>query len=517
MKKLLILICIASQLPLIAQKKKEKGTSNLLFQPNRVEFEIGKVDEDFTIINGGYDGVAVVQQTFNKIDGKYAWHITKLDSALEEQWKKTLFIDITGRLIGYEYFGGKYYLLLTASQYRTQDLLVYEIDEQANVNEFEITTVFPIRLEYFEVIGETIILGGNVNSKPAIITYSVKEKKPKVLPGFYENRNAIMDIIVDDDELMFTVILREKLISRQYTIRAKTFTSEGLMVQDLFITAGDKKNLIDGASTTFDNGIQLVAGAQSKRSTSYSKGLYLAKFVNGRQQFIKYHNYADLENFFGYLNDKREQRIKERIKRRKDLGKNSKFNYRLLVHDMIEVEDGVNLMVAEAYYPRYSSSGNFSSPYSYGYGGRGVPTTFMGYKFTHAIVVAFNNNGDILWDHSFKIKDVQTYSLDKLVSVGNFGEETVLMYLDENEIRSKIVRQNEVVEGKTYNPVRLNDQLEEVRNRNPDEEGIDHWFQECFYAYGVQNLGKPGALGFKNVRKVFYINKIKYNGDGVVN
>ena len=517
MKKLLILLAIAAQLPLAAQKKKEKDTSNLLVQPNRVEFEAGKLHEDYTLINGGYDGIAVIQQTYKKVEGKYAWHVTKLDTALQEQWKKTLFVDVTARLLGYEYHEGKYYLLLTASQYRNQDLLVYEIDLDGAVKEFEITTVFPIRLEYFEVIGETILLGGNVNNKPAIITYNVHEKKPRVLPGFYENRNQLLDIIIDDDELMFTVILREKLVSRQYTVRAKTFTSEGLMVQDLFITAGEKKNLIDGASTTFDNGIQMVAGAHSRRSTSYSKGLYLAKFVNGRQQFVKYHNYADLENFFGYMNQKREKRIKNRIQKRKDLGKNSKFNYRLLVHEMKELEDGVNLMVAEAYYPRYSNSNSLNSPYSYGYSGRGVPTTFMGYKFTHAIIVAFNNNGEILWDHSFKIKDVQTYSLDKLVSVGNFADATVLMYLDENEIRSKVVRENDVVEGKTFNPVKLNDTNEEVRTRNPLQEGIDHWYDECFYAYGVHNLAKPGPLGFKSSRKVFYINKIQYNGDQVVN
>ena len=517
MRKLLILMCMAAPITLFAQKKKEKDTSNLLVQPNRVEFELKKIQQEFTIINGGYDGLLVLEETYKKVDGKYTWYLTKLDTALQEQWKKSLFINVNGRLIGYEYFGGKYYLLLTASQYRMQDLLVYEIDENANVNEFEITTVFPIRMEYFEVIGETLILAGNVNSKPAIITYNVNEKKPKVLPGFYESRNQLMDIVIDDDEEMFTVIVREKLISRQYTIRAKTFTSEGLMVQDLFITPGEKKNLIDGASTTFDNGIQLVAGAHSKRSTSYSKGLYLSKFVNGRQQFIRYHNFADLENFFGYLNDKREQRIKARIKRRKDLGKNSKFNYRLLIHEMQELDNGVNLMVAEAYYPRYSSSGGLNSPYAYGYYGRGTPTTFMGYKFTHAIVVAFNNNGEIVWDHSFKIKDVQTYNLDKLVSVGSFGEETVLMYLDENEIRSKIVRQNEVVEGKTYNPVKLTDETEEIRSKNSVDEDLDHWYEECFYASGIQNLSKPGNLGFKNTREVFYINKIQYHSEGLVN
>lgn len=513
MRTTLLLFFLSVSTFLIAQKKKDRDTSNLIYQPNRVEFEVGKYDEEFTIINGGNDGLAMVVETYEKTQGKYNWKIIKLDTALNEIWTKPLLVNYTSSLIGYEYYGGKYYVMVSASQYRTQDLIVYEIDEAGGIREFEITTVFPISLEYFEVIGETLILGGDVNSRPVILTYNVNERKPKVLPGFYDNKNEMLDILIDDDEQMFTVILLEKLITKQYSIRAKTFTAEGLLVQDVLVTGDDRKNLIDGASTTFDNGIQLVAGAHSKKSTSYSKGLYLAKFINGRQQFIKYHNYADLENFFGFHSIKKELRIKKRIERRKELGKKNQFNYRLLVHDILDNKEGLNIMVGEAYYPRYSSSADYG-----GYGSsRRANASFLGFKYTHAIVVAFDNNGEILWDHSFKIKDVLSYSLSKFVSVQAFGDQIVLMYLDENEIRSKIVEADKVVEGQTFNPVRLTNENEQVKSRNPEIEGIDEWYDLSFYAYGLHNLSKPNKSGFRSSRKVFYINKIQYDEEGALN
>jgi len=363
------------------------------------------------------------------------------------------------------------------------------------------------------VIGETLLLGGNVNMRPLIITYNVNEKKPKVLPGFYENRNEILDVIIDDKEQMFTVVLREKMITRQYTTRAKTFTADGLLVQDILVEPGDRRNLIDASSTTFDNGIQLMAGAHSKRSTSYSKGLYLAKFVNGRQQFIKYHQYADLENFFGYLNSKREQRIKKRIEKRKSLGKKNRFNYRLVVHDIMEREDGVKIMVGEAYYPRYSNASTYTNPYYASRNGTG----FLGFKYTHAIVVAFDANGEILWDHSFKIRDVLTYSLDKFIAVNAYNDEILLMYLEENEIRSKIVAENEVIEGQTFTPVRLNDASEEVRSRDPEIEALEPWHDDSFYAYGIHSVAKSQGSVFNSSRKVFYINKIQYDESRLVN
>ena len=511
--KWILRITIITVLPItaFAQKKKDRNTSNLIFQPHRVEFEANR-NNDFTIINGEEDGLGVIIESFRKVGKQLEWTFVKLDGNLEEEWQKNFNVNISSRLLGYEYAEGKYYVLASASQYRTEELLVFEIEDE-KVRKFEITTVFPISLDYFEVIGETLLLGGTVNLKPVIITYNVNEKKPKVLPGFYENRNNIMDIIIDDDESMFTVVMRERLVTKQYTTRAKTFTSDGLLVQDVLIEPGERRNLIDASSTTFDNGIQLMAGAHSKKSTSYSKGLYLAKFVNGRQQFIRYHQYADLQNFFGYLNSKKEKRIKKRIEKRKSLGKKNKFNYRLVVHDILEREDGINILVGEAYYPRYSNSTTYANPYF----NSGNASGFLGYKYTHAIVVAFDANGEILWDHSFKIRDVLTYSLDKFIAINMVEDDIVLMYLEENEIRTKVVARSDVVEGQTFTPVKLNDQQEEVRSRDPEIEGLEPWVEGSFYAYGIHSVSKSQSSVFGGSRKVFYINKILYDQNKIVN
>ena len=504
----LIIISLLLSNAVFGQKKKDRDTSSLITQPNRVEFEVGKRTGDFTVINGGDDGLGVVIENYNKYDKKHEWFFVKLDSELQESWRTTFLVNLSATMLGYEYFDGKYYVMVSASPYRTEEMVVYEIDAEGNVEEFEITTVFPITLDYFEVIGETMIIAGSVNGKPAIITYNVIERKPKVLPGFYENRNEILDIVIDDQELMFTVVLREKMQNKLFTTRARTFTAEGLLVQDIIVEAGERRNLIDASSTTFDNGLQMMAGAHSRKNSSFSKGLYLAKFVNGRQQFIQYNNYADLENFFGYLKGKKEQRIKKRIEKRKALGKKNKFNYRLLVHEMIQRQDGVNILLGEAYYPRYSNSSAYTNPY-YGFGRGG--SGFLGYKFTHAIVVAFDNNGKMLWDHSFEISDVLTYSLDPLVSVSAFDDQIVLMYLEENEIRSKIVKNNEVVEGQTFNPPKLNNENDEVRSRDPEIEELEYWFDKSFIGFGIHNVAPQSGAVFKTSRKVFYINKIQYD------
>ncbi len=496
----------------IGQRKKEQDTSAVIVQPGRIEFNIYDFVTQYNIVNGGKDGLLVYLETEDRTEEGYIWTFTLLDTALNQVWTRVYSVPFDSYLTGTEYHNGKYYMLYNASRYRNEDLLLLEIDAYTgDFQSIEINTVFPIQLTFFEVIDDNILLSGYTNFRPVLLTFNLEVQKPRVVPGFYDNKSDIIDIVIDDEAHMFTVVQSEKMRSNRYTMRAKTFTSEGDLIQNNVITPGDKKNLVDGASTSFYGGFQYVAGTYSKKPSQYSRGLYLAKFVNGRQQFVKYHDYPDLNNFFGYLNSRREQRIKDRIERKKEKGKKPKFSYRLLVHDIIQRGDEY-LMIAEAYYPRYSS---YSSPRSFGagynYGYNSYNPSFMGYKYTHSIVVAFDRNGNIIWDNSFGVEDIETYSLEEFVAVNTFQDKTVLMYLEENAIRSKIVKGNEIVEGKTFNPVRLSYQSDEVKSKDPEIEGLKNWYGNVMYAFGEQRIQNNAGEGGRNSRKVFYINKITYN------
>ena len=508
----LFLLLFINVLILSAQRKKDQDTSAVIVQPGRIEFNLYDFSMQYDIVNGEDNGLLVYLETEDRTEHGYNWTFNLLDTALNQVWTRIFPIPFDSYLTGTEYHDGKYYLLYNASRYRNEDLLLLELDaETGNIQMIEINTVFPIQLTFFEVIDDNILLSGYTNFRPVLLTFNLNVQKPRVVPGFYDNKSDIIDIVIDDEAHMFTVVQSEKMRNNHYTMRAKTFTSEGDLIQNNIIEPGEKKNLVDGASTSFYGGFQYIAGTFSKKPSQYSRGLYLTKFVNGRQQFTKYHYYADLTNFFGYMNSRREQRIKDRIERKKEKGKKPKFSYRLLVHDIIQ-RDGEYLMIAEAYYPRYSS---YSSPGTYGTGAYGgynsYNPSFMGYKYTHAIIVSFDRNGNIIWDNSFGVDGVETYSLEENVAVNHTNDKTVLMYLDENTIRSKIVKGNEVYEGKTFNPVRLTYQSDEIKSKDPEIEGLKNWYGNVMYAYGEQRIQNDQGEGGRTSRRVFYINKITYN------
>lgn len=505
------LMLVVSIVVSFAQRKKaDKDTSTFIHQPNRVEFDINDADVDFRLINGEDQGLLLAIETNTRTKNGFNWIFHCMDTVLNVVWTRIVELPYEAYLRGYEYHDGNFFLLYNTSKYQNQELLLLQANiETSSFEKIEVNTVFPIELTHFEVIGDNALLAGYTNFRPVLLKFNLVEKKPQVVPGFYGNNSDIMDLVIDDRAMVFTVIQSQRQANKRNTVSVKTFTSSADLIQNNVITPGEKKNLIDGASTVFQGGIQYIAGSFSKKPSHYSRGLYLSKFINGRQQFIKYHNYADLNNFFGYMNERRERRVKERIERKRAKGKKIKLSYRLLVHDIIQRGEEF-VLIAEAYYPRYSNT--TTSPYGFGspYSTRNSPG-FAGYNYTHAVVVSFDRNGNIIWDNSFEIDDVETYALKELVTVSVYEDVIVLLYLKDNVIRSKVIQGNDIIEGKTFNPVKLAFADDQLKNRNPDVEGLKLWYDKTMYAYGEQNIRNDKRSEERLNRKIFYINKIQYH------
>lgn len=498
-----------------AQKKKNKKSlgqdsikNSFIIQPNRIEFEIRTKDEDFILIPAEEKGLLVVKQTRVRDVQGYIWELTLIDSTLNVVWSNVLVVDYVESFLGYDYHGDEFYLLFGKSQYKLEEMHVVKIAiSDGSKSHFDINTTFPIQLTEFVAIGNTLIFGGYAQFKPVVMLYNTVQSKSKVLPGFYNNNSEIVTISPDDENLTFTVIVNEKTAKKKLTITLKTFTENGELFYTKALDAEYEKTLLDGVSTVFDDGTQYVIGTYSRVKSEFSRGLYLSKLVYGEQQFIKYHNYADLDNFFSYMSAKREQRVKNRIERKKVRGKKVKFNYRLLVHEIIKRGDEY-ILIGEAYYPKYSSYGsttNYNMPSS-----NQINPNFIGYRYTHAVVVGFNKNGEVLWDNSFEINDVLSLFLKQNVQVSVEKDKIVLLYVYENVIRSKIVKKQEILEGKSFDSIELAFKSDQIRDNNKDMEGLEKWYDGNFYAYGIQKIKNLTDQNVKLNRQVFYINKVQY-------
>lgn len=491
------------------------GTLSLLGQvqqPLRVEVELEKGDYHYRVMSMEEKGVVLFRELADSPErGKKAWEVVRLDTLLREVLTRTYILPYAATLQGYEYRDDYFYLLFRMGQYVKDDLKIIKINMQNGSNQqYDIKQIVPINLTQFTIVGEAALLGGYVNYRPAMIHYSFQKQKIKVLPGIYRNHSELLELDINEENNTFVILMTERTRDKRSTISVKRFDADGELIQNIQLAPLPNSSILHGQTTNLPGKQQYIVGTYSHKRSSYSRGIFIAKLDPNSQTppTLKYFNYGDLKNFFNYMKAKRAARVKQRVERRKIKGKKLRFNYRLLVHDIVE-EDGNFLMVGEAYYPKY---GNYSA-FSY-FPGTGN-LAFEGYKYTHAVVIAFSPEGKLIYDNSFEINDVLTFQLDQLVSLNLQDGKVILLYTYEDVIRSKIIQRNEVLEGKAFNEIELAFENDIVGNNNSEVGGLKKWYGDYFFAFGVQKIKNMAVTGPGMSREVFYINKIVYSFDSV--
>jgi hypothetical protein len=123
--------------------------------------------------------------------------------------------------------------------------------------------------------------------------------------------------------------------------------------------------------------------------------------------------------------------------------------------------------------------------------------------------MGFDDDANLIWDNSFEINDVKTFTLEQFVKLEVLPDRLALMYLFENHIRTKIIQDDRVLEGKTVDPIitfRDNDVVKDDRN---DKNKLEYWYNNYLYAYGVQDI-VSSTRDASLKRRVFFINKVYY-------
>lgn len=483
-------------------------------QPNRFEVEMDIFDDPYEVLSGEESGILLYRAMDKFKSGQELWEFVKLDTALREDWSKEYYIDLDYEYRGYDYHSGNFSLLFEINQYNTHDLMLIQLNAVTGDTTYHrIKNLVAIELHEFEMSRTAAIIGGYYNNNPVVIHYDLATKKTRVLPGVYGDKTEIVQLKVEGDYIK--ILASTRTLDKKNTLALKTYDRNGEYLYNYVFEPKDETGLIFGriANTGFD--ANLICGTYGHRRSDYSRGLFLARHRENEKQELEYFDFADLENFFTYMKAKRQTRISNKISRKKIKGKKAKFNYRLLVHDVLE-NDGNFIMIGEAFYPRYEStsyySGYGSSWGRYSGGGQTV-SSFAGYKYTHAVIVGFNKQGKMLWDNSFEIEDVQTFALEQYVHADAYDDKIVLLYLYNDEIRTKVISGSEVLEGKSFDNVKLSfeDDVAKAKNNNYDAiGGLEKWYGHNFIAYGMQKIKNLRDSGVKLNRRVFYVNKVYY-------
>lgn len=368
-------------------------------------------------------------------------------------------------------------------------------------------------VKQFKVMGSQAYIGGYRHNRPVVMAFSFFDRLAKVLPGLYVNRMEISSLEIDEARREVNVLVHSLKRHCKFLLRTYNYESKLLRTMDF---DGEQKSLISGKLLPINDSESLLVGNYSTDCTPYSQGIYVTHIRHGDYDIvtgkapadsaahaIQYIEFSQLQNFFNYLKPIRQQKLLARALKKKEEGKDYRFHYRLLVHDLQPTPGGLTL-VAEVYYPQYRGS---TLAYGSGYVRGGE--RYEGYRYTHAFICGFDKQGNLLWDNCFPIKELLSKELIEMVQVSQQGDRMVLAYPNDGEITTQVIQGSKVLKDTEKFKLKTNAENEKVTFSAQDN--LMAWYGRHFLAFGFQKIAL--SRNYTSQRDVFYLNKLTYSDE----
>jgi len=501
-----------------------------IVQPARFEKEQKGNDEPFTVISLEENGIALLRETNDYTGNKRTWEIVVLDTALQE--KRTIEFAIESRypIAGYEVSDKNLYLLYRTGETNKNDfvLLDFDIQDSTTWHRHEIKPELDFKVTHFTSVSSSIVLGGYVSNDPTVLLYDMTTKSIKVVPGFFQKNNELVDLRVNQNET-FNVVLIDRSVRSERKLIFRTYDRMGSLLLDDAVPIGDDHSLHTGITSVLKREDLMIMGTWGEKQSKQALGFFALPVDPFSEQKIKYYHFGELENFLNYLNPKREERIKTNTQEDLREGRRPSFGAYVVPYVIGENQDGF-LMLAEVYQPLTNSPNPgpygypyYSNPYSY------YNSFFPGYypgmrmyrpyqygnnvknvnniKTYQTALIAFDSQGNIKWDESIKLDDVEQSGLNQ---VGDFyvnNQSVVFLYKDESDLKIRLIDRTAGTSTDVTEQIKTLDPYDEIKNDKDSEGGVRFWTNNSFYVWGFQTLRNNTRKNNKT-REVFYINKI---------
>ncbi|GAB3993130.1 hypothetical protein GCM10028807_27630 [Spirosoma daeguense] len=457
--------------------------------------------ESFDVTPLQEQGILVTIRTGGFLDNHSPkFNFQKYDVNLKRIWQTTFEPNATFKpVMGYNTNQFVYHIFREDDSDKFQFLRLHLDD--GTLETFEGKLIDQFDVHEFKVMGSQAYIGGYRHGRPVVMAFSFFDHSAKVLPGMYVNRMEISSLEVDETRQQVNVLVHSLKRHCKFSLRTYDYDSKLLRVTDF---DGAQNSLISGKLLPLNDQESLLVGNYSTDCTPYSQGIYVTRLRHGETtaepiDAIQYIEFSQLENFFNFLKPQRQQKLLAKAQKKKEEGKDYKFHYRLLVHDLQPTPEGL-ILVAEVYYPQYRGS-------TIAYGGYVRNTDrYDGYRYTHAFICEFSKQGKLLWDNCLPIKELISRDLTEMVQVSQQGDRIVLAYPSDGEITTEVIQRNKIL--KESERFKLHTNAEEEKVTFSAQDNLMAWYGQHFLACGFQKIAPS-----KNVaqqREVFYLNKLTY-------
>lgn len=517
-------------------------------KPLRVEIEAKYNSDSYVIIPFGENGVILFFQSTESIDKtNHKWYFTLYDTDFKEVWTKEQAVNKGFRFMFFDYSDQYLYIYLenkysSGSKGNFQILKIdvvnssistfnSEISKKSTITGFKVINDVAMLSGYTlpskgKTISQTVlsftlvplITGMNLKRyQPLIYLYDMASKTGKIVENEYPAQAYVDGLTKDTLQSSYLLSIKNFIPRKTNIMHIDEYNISGEKLSTISLTTNNEKRKLNTAKVaSLNQNEKVIIGTYNNNTkgnsanpafsgfSEGSNGIYVANTNNNIQQNITFYNFSKFKSFYSYLTARRTFKMIKKATKLEAKGKEILYDYKLLVHDIIE-RDSSYIMIAEAYYPEYHQVHRTT----FDIYGRPTTTTemvFDGYRYTNAIIACFNKKGEILWENSFDMFNILTFNLHERIKVLIDGEDIVLAYNYAGDIASKVIQGNDVIESKEYTKIETSYNNDKVINDYDSD--MEYWYGNYFISYGYQRIRNKQMD--KSRRTVFYFNKIAF-------
>jgi hypothetical protein len=336
-----------------------------------------------------------------------------------------------------------------------------------------------------------------------LIHSNFNTKGSREIPITLKGYSEVVDIAFDNNSINMAITINSKKAAKHQVI-IEDYKISGHKNRQISVKALDKNYLL--SDVVLDNSKyneKIIMGTFSTKNSNYKQGIYVSTISFGKQNNIKFTNFIDFDNFFKYLPKEDQLKITSKIERKTEHNHLFDLDYQWTFHKKIIGDSAGYITLAEAYYPQYHTE--YTTAFFYGRLVEFANQVFDGYAYTHAVISAFDTNGNLLWDNYLPLDDLISFDLKEKVKIQKYQDTYLLAYATQQKVKYKYIKKGFPTEVQIA-PFNLNLIESEKKELKPKTE-IYIWYKNNLIEFS--SIQKNQLSEGKGIKSIFILNKIK--------
>jgi hypothetical protein len=457
-------------------------------------------DYTYELIPLANQSFVVVKKDNVAIKQNIQWVFTKYDSHFEPVWTNSFYVPRGQNLLKKD-VRTQYIAWLFAEPDALTGITIVKIDLNTGVLDEEKGNLMAIEeLSHFKVLNTKAVVGGLYEDKPVVAIFNFFDGSTKILPNVYSKGIVLNDVIVEDETQEIKVLLHNELKKEGCGYHVNVYNYNGVFLRKIELPRLGDKTYITAKLANINPEKSILIGTYSHNCSTLAEGLYTAVLNDDETPIVHFFDYTDIPSSYHYLSPKRIEKIKEKVELKKEEGKDIALKFNTYLQDIIQTPNQQLLLIAHWYYNDYKPN-NTRTIIQYPFLNLDKQRHEESFRYFHALLCSFDDNGQMLWNNSMSTKNMDRVSGTSALSVqvAFVGQqEQTIAYIGENKIASQIVKEKDIIRGIHYKPI-----VESTDTVAYAE--LLAWYNSYFLLSGYQDIAIP--TGQKD-QQVFFVERV---------